>query len=87
MNCQEIFAMLSEYLNLELRPELCAEIETHLADCPPCVEFADSLRKTVDLCRAYEPGVMPAPLTAQARAQLEEAWRRMLAARRSSSAR
>ena len=52
-NCQEVFALLSDYLNLELPPEACAEVEHHLAGCEPCVEFAESLRKTVDLCRQY----------------------------------
>ena len=52
-NCDEVFALLSDYLNLELPPEACLEVEAHLAGCDPCVEFAESLRKTVDLCRQY----------------------------------
>lgn len=49
--CKEVFSLLSEYLNLELPTDACQEIETHLAGCPPCIEFAESLRKTVELCR------------------------------------
>ncbi len=79
--CREVFALLSEYLDLELPPETCREIETHMAGCAPCVEFAESLRKTVELCRGYEPGEMPAPLSESARHQLELAWRRAKAAR------
>jgi hypothetical protein len=30
--CKEVFSLLSEYLNLELPPEACQEIETHLPD-------------------------------------------------------
>jgi anti-sigma factor RsiW len=80
-----VFAMLSDYLNLELPADACDQIRQHLADCPPCVEFAESLRKTVDLCRAYEPDVIPKPLTAEARSELEQAWRKMLAARAAQS--
>jgi len=80
--CEEVFALLSDYLNLELPPEACAEIESHMAGCDPCVEFAESLRKTVELCRRYQPAEMPAPLTGQARAELEAAWQRVLAARK-----
>jgi anti-sigma factor RsiW len=80
-NCREVFALLSDYLDLELPPENCDEIKRHLADCPPCVEFVESLRKTVALCHGYEPGVKPAPLSAEVRAELETAWRKMLAAR------
>lgn len=79
--CKEVFSLLSEYLNLELPPDACQEIETHLAGCPPCIEFADSLRKTVDLCRAYSPSELPKPIGNEARAKLLEAYQKMLAAR------
>jgi RNA polymerase sigma-70 factor (ECF subfamily) len=80
-NCKEVFAMLSQYLDLDLPPDACAEVERHLAGCVRCVEFVESLRKTIALCRTYQPDTMPAALTAQARADLEGAWRRMLARR------
>ena len=80
-NCKEIFSLLSDYLNFELPPDACREIEEHLAGCSPCVEFAESLRKTVELCRQYEPGAMPEPLSGDARARLEAAWRKMLDAK------
>jgi Predicted transmembrane transcriptional regulator (anti-sigma factor) len=77
-NCTEIFGMLSEYLDLELPPAMCQEIDEHLATCPPCVDFVKSLRKTVDLCRQYEPSETPAPLGEAARRDLLAAYRRML---------
>ncbi len=79
--CKEVFSMLSEYLNLELPPETCQEIEAHLAGCAPCIEFAESLRKTVELCRAYRPAELPKPIGNEARAQLLDAYKKMLAAR------
>lgn len=83
--CKEVFSMLSEYLNLELPPDACQEIEAHLAGCAPCIEFADSLRKTVELCRAYRPSELPEPIGNDARAKLLDAYRKMLAARAKSS--
>jgi hypothetical protein len=53
-----------------------------LAGCPPCIEFADSLRKTVDMCRGYRPEELPAPLGEQARTELLEAYKKMFAARK-----
>ncbi len=79
--CREIFSLLSDYLNLELPPEACREIEGHIAGCAPCVEFAESLRKTVELCRRYEPAELPAPLGQEARERLLDAWQKMLASR------
>ena len=79
--CKEVFSLLSEYLNLELPPDACQEIETHLAGCAPCVEFAESLRKTVELCHRYQPSELPEPLGQAAREQLLEAYRKMRGAR------
>ncbi len=83
-SCKEVFALLSQYLDLELPPESCQEIEAHLSGCAPCVEFVNSLRKTIELCRAYEPSEMPAPLSAEARSELLGAYQKILAARRKS---
>ena len=79
--CKRIFATLSAYLDLELPPDACREMEAHLAGCPPCVEFAESLRQTVALCHEYRATEMPAPISQAARARLQEAWQRALAAR------
>jgi anti-sigma factor RsiW len=74
--CKEIFSLLSEYLDLELPPQACTQIQAHIANCQPCVEFAESLRKTVELCRQYRPTAMPEPLSAAAREQLKTAWQK-----------
>ena len=77
-NCKEIFALLSQYFDLELPPDACQEVEAHLAECPPCIEFAESLRRTVELCRQYHPTELPEPIGRQARQQLLEAYRKAL---------
>lgn len=82
--CKEVFSLLSEYLNLELPTGACQEIEQHLAGCPPCVEFAESLRKTIELCRGYRPTELPEPLGIQAREQLINAYQKMLSSRKSN---
>ena len=79
--CREVFALLSDYLNLELPADLCAQMEAHIAGCSPCIEFADSLRRTVELCKQYQPTELPAPLGEKAKQQLQEAYRKMLASR------
>ena len=81
--CREIFALLSDYLNLDLPPEACRHIETHLAGCPPCIEFVESLRKTVELCRQYRPDELPEPIEKQARDELLSTYQKMLWSRRS----
>lgn len=83
--CKEVFSLLSEYLNLELPPDACREIDTHLAGCPPCIEFAESLRKTVELCRRYQPAELPEPLAKSAREKLLDAYERMRGAEKNGS--
>lgn len=73
--------MLSEYLDAELPEAACADIETHLAGCPPCIEFVQSLRKTIELCHEFQSAEMPPPMRDEARRELEAAYKRMLSAR------
>lgn len=79
--CSSVFALLSEYLDLELPPEACEEIEAHMAGCAPCIAFAESLRKTVALCKQYEPAEPPSPVREEARLELWNAYNRMIAER------
>ena len=49
VNCRDLLDKLSEYIDGELDPRLCQEIERHMADCHPCLLFVDSLKKTITL--------------------------------------
>ncbi len=80
--CRDVFGKLSAYIDGELTPEDRRDLEEHLCGCAPCVEFVNSLRRTVDLCRQFEPGDSPGPMTAEAKEQLLAACRKMLASRR-----
>ena len=74
--CKEVFALLSQYIDRELPPDMCTAIESHMADCLPCEDFLDSLRKSIELCRAMKARHAPGPLPARARDELLEAYRR-----------
>lgn len=86
-SCQEIFAELSTYLDAELPPDACREIEEHLSGCKPCLEFVNSLRRTIELCRQYKAGALPDPLSHRAREELLAAFQIMVAARKEQSPR
>ena len=49
LSCREIFENLSAYIDAELDPKLCEEIEDHMKGCNPCVAFLNTLKKTVVL--------------------------------------
>jgi anti-sigma factor RsiW len=52
MNCREFTEFLHEYLFGDLPAEERAEFEKHLAECPWCVAYLDSYRKTILLGKA-----------------------------------
>lgn len=80
--CLEIFARLSEYLDGDLPAGDCAEVEAHIADCPPCVEFLQGLRSSVEASRGFKTPVAPDPVDEQMRERLQRAWTDALARRR-----
>ena len=85
-DCGRVFALLSEYLDRQLAPETCAELEDHLRGCPECIEFVHSLRQSVQLCRQFG-NCQPLPaIDPEAMTNLREAYRKMLARRQSSRA-
>ena len=49
LSCKDILEKLSENIDEELDPGLCDEIDGHMGDCPPCVAFMNTLKKTVKL--------------------------------------
>jgi len=83
--CQDVFARLSELLDKELPAGTCEELERHIENCPPCVEFVESLKKSVALHRAYRPDADPSELSPEVKQALREAYQRMLATRPSGS--
>ncbi len=71
--CRAMFERLSEYLDEELDPGLCASLEDHMEDCAPCRAFLDSLRATVDLLAEAPRRELPE----ETRRELVERWRRL----------
>jgi predicted anti-sigma-YlaC factor YlaD len=57
--CVALFAKLSEYLDGELGPTACADVEHHMADCGRCREFLESLRRAVAHVAAVEAPELP----------------------------
>jgi anti-sigma factor (TIGR02949 family) len=55
-DCKNLLHELSEYVDGELDPELCAELERHLAECPNCRIVVNTLKKTVELYHNLESG-------------------------------
>lgn len=51
-NCPDVVELLSRHLEDDVSPEVCREMELHVASCPRCGARCDSLRRALALCQA-----------------------------------
>ncbi|VAX18328.1 hypothetical protein MNBD_NITROSPINAE02-1072 [hydrothermal vent metagenome] len=65
MDCKEIFDKISDYIDQDLDPGICDEIEEHIKDCEPCIAFLNTLKKSVELFNrsAPAPEDIPSPVS------------------------
>lgn len=49
--CKELVDLLADYLEGQLDPEVARDLDQHLADCPPCLNFLKTYRATARLIR------------------------------------
>ena len=75
VECHEHLDCLSDYIDGELDPTLCAEIERHMAACGDCRIVVDTLRKTVSLYRNYGHEEVPEDAKERLYAVLKLAYR------------
>ncbi|MCX5911939.1 MAG: zf-HC2 domain-containing protein [Deltaproteobacteria bacterium] len=59
LGCKEILDKLSEYIDGELDPKICQDLEHHMKDCNPCLLFIDSLKKTITLYKYASAESLP----------------------------
>jgi RNA polymerase sigma-70 factor (ECF subfamily) len=68
--CPDVVALLSQHLEGELRPSVCAAMEAHLAHCPRCRGSCESLTRTLAACRQLPMPEVPASLATSIRAAI-----------------
>ena len=71
--CKRLFSMLSDYLDQELDPSPCENMEAHLGDCSPCRAYLASLEETVRRCQRHCTEEVKAKVRAQVRELLQAA--------------
>lgn len=52
LSCKQLLASISDYVEGDIGPELCQEIERHIAGCEHCRVVVDTLNKTITLYHA-----------------------------------
>jgi anti-sigma factor RsiW len=75
MNCEQLLALLNDYVDGDIPPALCAELERHLAGCNPCQVVVDNIRKTITLYHAGQPYELPLEFRERLHQALRERWK------------
>ena len=50
-SCKDVVDLLSDYIDGECPTEDRALIEGHLADCPECITFVNTFRKSISMAK------------------------------------
>jgi len=74
--CAEYIGELNDYLDGDVSPELCEEIEKHIGQCEKCRIMVDTLKQTVTLCREGQRENLPPALEEKLNNILREKWRK-----------
>ncbi len=75
MKCEEMLALLSDYVDGDIEPSICAEFEKHMAGCNPCQVVVDNVRRTITLYKAGKPVPLPAPFRERLHQALRKRWK------------
>lgn len=70
--CQGVVDLLCDFIEGDLPTDEERELETHMEDCPPCLAFLKTYRKTSELCKVLRPEDIPPELTEKLQRFLEE---------------
>jgi anti-sigma factor RsiW len=70
MICRDVIAILDEYLDGTLAPDVVTELERHLAVCEPCRAYLATYRKTRELGARAASVDMPEEMKTRLRALL-----------------
>jgi anti-sigma factor RsiW len=75
MKCEELLAMLNEYVDGTIDPAICKEFEQHMAGCNPCQVVVDNIRKTITLYKAGQPYGLPVQFRERLHETLRKRWK------------
>ena len=59
MKCDNLLKNLNDYIDGDVTPAICEELEKHLAACQPCHLVMDNIRKTIEIYKDGKPYPMP----------------------------
>ncbi len=76
MKCKQLLEDMNLYIDGELDPEICRQLETHLKDCERCRIVLNTTRKTIDLFCGNDLVELPSDVSTRLHAALHDRWKR-----------
>jgi hypothetical protein len=77
MGCEELLAVLNEYVDGTVDPSICAEFEKHMSGCNPCQVVVDNIRKTITLYKEGKPCELPIEFRQRLHWALRARWKEL----------
>ncbi len=74
LNCQEVVELVTDYLEQALLPEMQAQFEEHIAECPGCDTYLEQVQQTIMLLRKLTEQQM-FPKTKQELVEIFRNWK------------
>ncbi len=74
--CDDLLALLNDYVDGKADPKVCEELKEHLATCNPCKVVVDNIRKTITLYRNDEPCEIPPAFRKRLHDCLRQHWKK-----------
>jgi len=76
VDCRDVIARLSEYLDQEVLLALREDLEAHFADCEHCRIYIETLKKTITLYRSEADSPCPEQVRTRLHAILSIEYRK-----------
>jgi RNA polymerase sigma-70 factor (ECF subfamily) len=71
-SCPDVVSLLSQHLEGDIAPEVCARMESHVAQCERCRDVCESLKRTLAQCRAVPAATVPATVANRVREAIRD---------------
>ena len=59
MKCEKVYLHICDHLDEDINSARCRQIKQHLAECPNCSAYLNSLKQTITLYRALPSPQIP----------------------------
>lgn len=72
LTCKDFLSELSAYLDEQIDPEMRAQLEKHVNECPNCWVVADTTKKTIKVFKGMDSCSIPESIHDRLMAALEK---------------